>query len=197
MIRLETASAYLGVDEDSGRLVSFRPHAAPEQEFIASAREHPAFVVLAYEPGGAPNGEAILLPRGHGGWLLKDPRPEMLGPDHPRAWRMAPPHHAHEHYPGVIFAQLMAYYNRCAGVYLACEDAEGHVKLLKALHRDPGIRLGVAHVGELGIVLVVEDAHVHFAMRFPDIPHPWKDLSQLYGRGGNTDIHTSSCLFRS
>lgn len=105
------------------------------------------FVVASYQPAGKPSGEAVLLPR-FAGSLVKNPRPDMLGPDHPRAWRLAPENGTTCHYPGSVFAQFLAYYNDQAGVYLACEDAAANVKLINAVHRDDGLRLGIAHVGD-------------------------------------------------
>ena len=105
------------------------------------------FVVAAYEPGGRPAGEALLLPQSTG-QLIASPQPGDLGPDDAEAWEFRPENGDTLHYPGAVYAQFMAYYNDAAGVYLACDDTEGNVKLLKALHCEPGIRLGVAHVGE-------------------------------------------------
>ena len=42
--------------------------------------------------------------------------------------------------PGIGTAQ--------GGVYVACEDTAGNVKILKALKRGTGMRLGIAHVGD-------------------------------------------------
>jgi hypothetical protein len=52
------------------------------------------------------------------------------------------------HYPGGQFAQFLAYHNDRAGIYLATEDTRANIKRFRCLHRDPGIRLGVAHVGD-------------------------------------------------
>jgi len=106
------------------------------------------FVIAAYLSPDASADSALLLPHSTGS-LIKNPLPESIGPDHSRAWQMgAGSNGPTSHYPGSVFAQFMAYYNRRAGIYLACEDTDGRVKLIKALHRDPGIRLGIAHVGE-------------------------------------------------
>ena len=114
------------------------------------------FVVVAYAPGGASDDEAILIPE-HVGQLIRDPKPQTIGPDHVEAWRMGPADAVSDRsgygsatiqYPGETFAQFLAYFNETAGLYLACEDTEGNIKLFRALHRDPGIRLGVAHVGD-------------------------------------------------
>ncbi|MAE60195.1 MAG: hypothetical protein CMJ49_02440 [Planctomycetaceae bacterium] len=238
-IVLETADARLGFDAGSGRLVRFEPAWDAGQQFIASAADHPVFVlqyldegrayqtvdsfaagtvgieceaadggqtltmrfegvggmdldvtatvrawsdqtmsrwsiavrngagleivdvqypfvVTSYRPGGKPNGEALLLPRDIG-LLIEEPKPEDLGPDSVEAWRFGPENsvavrHGHgansQHYPGAVFAQFMAYHNESAGLYMACEDTDGHIKMLHALHLDPGIRMGMAHVGD-------------------------------------------------
>jgi hypothetical protein len=52
------------------------------------------------------------------------------------------------HYPGFMFAQFLAWYNARGGVYIACEDTAGNCKILKALGHAPGVRLGIAHVGD-------------------------------------------------
>src|SRR5438046_210225 len=52
------------------------------------------------------------------------------------------------HYPGYTTAQFLAYFNDRAGLYLACQDSSGLIKLIKPVHHEPGIRLGMAHVGD-------------------------------------------------
>ena len=42
---IETANDNLTLDGETGRLMSFRSKAAPEQEFLASVPEHPVFVI--------------------------------------------------------------------------------------------------------------------------------------------------------
>jgi len=222
LLHLNTACDTLGFEKATGRLVSLRSHAAPAQEFIAEAPEHPAFVLQYLEDGTyrqltslmaetvEVTGEkarlvaryrrlggreihvtftvradpkdrfsrwgitvqndaglritdvqfpfvvasydlagerAILWPLVMGD-LLRNPEPDHLSPDFPFNWQFHPEHGDSLHYPGGTFAQFLAYYNDRAGLYLACNDTEGHVKLIKALHREPGIRLGVAHVGD-------------------------------------------------
>ena len=105
------------------------------------------FVVAAYQPGGAPAAEGLLLPQRTGS-LIRTPGPGDVEPDVDAAWEFRPENGSYNHYPGRVFAQFMAFYNEAAGLYLACDDTAGHVKLIKALHRDPGMRLGVAHVGD-------------------------------------------------
>lgn len=102
------------------------------------------FVVLQYGAGGE---EALLQPW-NGGRLIRAPRPQDLEKDTPIAWQFRPENHDTWHYPGLTFAQFLAYCATDAGVYLACEDPTGAVKLIKPVHHDPGLRLGIAHVGD-------------------------------------------------
>jgi hypothetical protein len=105
------------------------------------------FLVARYRLGGAPGSEAVLRPF-ISGQLLRSPKPEDLEPDSPHAWQFRPENHDTWHYPGLIFAQFLAYYNDRAGLYVACEDASGAIKLIKAVHHGDGLRLGFAHVGD-------------------------------------------------
>jgi hypothetical protein len=105
------------------------------------------FVVLRYHLDGSPGSEALLWPYGPG-VLLRAPQPQDLAPDDPHTWQMRPENGDTWHYPGYTVAQLMAYYNDRAGVYLGCDDAKGRLKLIRPVHHDPGIRLGLAHVGD-------------------------------------------------
>lgn len=104
-------------------------------------------LVCCYQLGGKPGSEALLQPNWIGE-LITPPTMARLGPDCPSAWQLNRENGVFQHYPGGQFAQFMAYYNDRAGVYLACEDTEGNVKRFKALHREPGMRIGVAHIGD-------------------------------------------------
>ena len=42
----------------------------------------------------------------------------------------------------------MAYFNDISGLYVASNDIEGNIKRFAAVHRAPGIRLGISHVGD-------------------------------------------------
>lgn len=227
-IHLETSLDDLTFDQGTGQLVSFRSRSAPEQEFIASAPEHPAFIIQYLDEQGIyrqltsaqaesanvaveetenggklltarymridglaldvtitvtarktdrfsrwnitidnqadlriydveypvvvasydlPGNRAIIRPFSAGEAYV-NPQPGSLPPDWPRAWQFHPEQGDSNHYPGGTFAQFLAYYNDRAGLYLACEDTEGNVKLFAPLHREPGIRLGIAHIGD-------------------------------------------------
>ena len=90
---------------------------------------------------------SILWPH-YAGQLITNPNPETLVPDSPPAWQFSPDNGSSFHYPGFVFAQFMAYLTPHAGLYLACEDAAANIKLIRPVYREPGIRLGIAHVGD-------------------------------------------------
>ncbi len=105
------------------------------------------FVVLSYRLAGQPGSEALVWPFGPG-MLLRAPKPQDVEPDCAHTWQLCPENGDIGHYPGYTFAQFMAFYNDRAGLYLACHDTAGRVKLLKPVHREPSLRLGVSHVGD-------------------------------------------------
>jgi hypothetical protein len=121
---------------------------------------HFPIVVCAYDLGGKPDAENLVLPHGYcSGQLLTNFKGEesvstpigvfwkrKLKPDNWTTWLW---HDWNiEHYPGWQFAQFLAYYNERAGLYLACNDTTGHIKSFKILHREPGFRMGIAHIGD-------------------------------------------------
>lgn len=105
------------------------------------------FVVCPYKLAGTAGSECLILPHFYGRLMT---RPDMarIGPDFPAIWQISSPPGGSQHYPGGHFAQFLAFYNDRAGLYLACEDSEGNVKRFQAAHREPGMRLGVGHVGD-------------------------------------------------
>jgi len=105
------------------------------------------FVVVSYQLAGEPGSEAILQPYSNGR-LFVAPKPQDLEPDSPHAWQFRPENGDTSHYPGSMFAQFLAYYNNRAGIYVACHDTSGSIKLIKPVHSGSGIRLGIAHVGD-------------------------------------------------
>jgi hypothetical protein len=107
--------------------------------------EYP-FVVLRYGLGEPDEQSGLVWPVG-AGMLYRNPTPADIEPDSPNAWQMRPENTAVLHYPGFITAQFMAYYSESVGVYLAAEDPNGYIKLLKPVHRKSGVRLGLAHIG--------------------------------------------------
>ncbi len=105
------------------------------------------FVIVRYHLDGQTGTEALLRPYSVG-QLQRAPEPAQMHPDSPVAWQFLPENGDSGHYPGLTFAQFLAYYNDRAGVYMACDDTAGSIKLIKTVHRGKGIRLGVAHVGD-------------------------------------------------
>ncbi len=105
------------------------------------------FLVLPYQLGGAPASERLLIPIA-AGRLIPAPKPYQLEPDSPHAWQMRPENGAVLHYPGFTIAQFLAFYNDRAGIYLACNDTQGYIKQIKPVHHEPGLRLGISHVGD-------------------------------------------------
>lgn len=116
------------------------------------------FIVCSYDLHGTPNSEAIQLPHGYGsGKLIEKPGEvltdgsawkQKLAPDSWREWEFCSRTGDFNHYPGMQFAQFLAYYNDRAGLYMACDDTEANIKRFAVLHRKPGIRLGISHVGD-------------------------------------------------
>jgi len=112
------------------------------------------FIICSYELYGVPDSGKLLIPSGYGSGKLivnpkkNNPRAQRLQPDYWGAWEFSSGNGNCSHYPGMHFAQFLAYYNSTAGLYLACDDTEANIKRFNILHRDPGIRLGVSHVGD-------------------------------------------------
>ena len=105
------------------------------------------FVVSPYHLGGEPGTEAVLQPFGPG-VLLEEPKPSDLAPDCPQTWQLRPENGDCSHYPGLTVAQFLAYYNDRAGIFVSCQDTDGKIKLIMPVHREPGLRLGISHVGD-------------------------------------------------
>ncbi len=103
------------------------------------------YIVVSYAPDGDKDGSKLLQPFSNGR-LHQRLRPHHFPPDFPDLWHLAPPNNEAAHYPGLTFAQFLAYYNQQAGLLLSCRDAAGHVKQIKPAHREPGLRLSLAHV---------------------------------------------------
>ena len=219
-IALETAVDRLIFEQSSGRLVSLRSKVAPDVDLVATASDHPSFVLdyldadrkyrrfeshdakkvtvhcadsgqeqtltaIFSNLGGLDldvtltaraskqkrlsrwsiavrNGTglrianvqfpfvvvpldakgSLLLPE-HCGRLCTGASLDQQPQDDPVQWR-----DTYSHYPGFMFAQFLAWYTERGGVYVACEDTEGNVKVIKAVKHAPGMRLGIAHVGD-------------------------------------------------
>ena len=116
------------------------------------------FVVCPFNLQGKPGTEAVVLPHAYGsGHLIERPGEavpaggawkQKLDPDCPLQWEISPRMGDCYHYPGMQFAQFLAYYNDRRGLYLACNDAQANIKRFAVLQRGSGMRLGVAHIGD-------------------------------------------------
>jgi len=105
------------------------------------------YIIVSYNLKGAPGEECLLQPF-NGGRLLKAPKPNDLEPDNPYIWQFHPENGDANHYPGLTFAQFLAWYNDKAGIYISSQDKEGRIKLIKPVHHGSGIRLGISHIGD-------------------------------------------------
>ena len=104
-------------------------------------------IVVSYQLAGKPGSEALLWPLG-AGILYQAPQPHYFKPDCPHTWQICPENHDSLHYPGYTIAQFLAYYNDRAGILVSCQDSSGRVKLIQPVHHEPGLRLGMSHVGD-------------------------------------------------
>jgi len=119
---------------------------------------------------------ALLQPAGFGE-LIEGPALESLRSDEPRRWQLIPENGNSPHYPGRSFAQFLALCGPQAGVYMACEDTEGNVKLLQGLRREAGLRLGVAHVGDWP---VAGERQLEYPVVVRSFSGDWYDAADIY-----------------
>lgn len=134
------------------------------------------FVVVSYRLGGKPGAEALLRPFRQGELLL-GPRPQDLEPDSPHAWQLLPENGGKSHYPGMTFAQFLAYYNDRAGILISCRDAAGAIKLIKPVHHGAGIRLGVSHIGDWP---TSGERALEYEVALQSFRGDWYDAAALY-----------------
>lgn len=144
---------------------------------IAIANLHFPWVVVRYDLGGTPQSECLLRPFWYG-VLHRRIRPIDLEPDDLSVWRFHPENGDTSHYPGLIFAQFLAYYNDRAGLMVACDDMNGHVKQIKPVANPAGgIRLGFAHA--LGERPDGPKA-LGYRVRMQGFQGDWYDAADLY-----------------
>jgi len=134
------------------------------------------FIVVSYNLDGTPGTEALLRPFSAGD-LIKSPEPQNLEPDSPHAWQFRPENGDAAHYPGMTFAQFLAYYNDRAGIYVSCQDANGYIKLIKPVHSGKGIRLGIAHVGDWP---ANGERKLEYDIVLGSFKGNWQDAADLY-----------------
>ncbi len=152
---------------------------APAARWTAAVRNHSGsrlidlqfpFVVVAQ------TGQ-VVLPTGHGGQLVAGDGLAGLPVDQPARWRLVPENGNSPHYPGRVFAQMLAWYDQTGGIFLACDDTAGHLKLLQAVRRQPGIRLGIAHVGDWPLA---GERVLPYAVALRSFAGDWMDAADLY-----------------
>ena len=150
------------------------------------------FIVAPYHLAGAPGTEQVLWPYGPG-VLLKEPKPQDLQPDCPHTWQMCPENGDTAHYPGYVVAQFLAYFNDRAGIYLACQDTGGRVKLIRPVHREPGLRLGLAHVGDWP---ACGERQLEYDVVLGSFTGDWHAAAELYRSWGLKQVWAQQPLHR-
>lgn len=131
------------------------------------------FIVSAYDLDGT---RAIVVPFS-AGELRCNPTAQSLACDSPSLWRLSPEYGDSAHYPGGTFAQFLAYYNERAGLYLACEDTGAHAKKIMPVHCEPGLRLGVAHIGDWPLV---GERTLEYDVVLGSFHGNWYDAAEMY-----------------
>ncbi|MCX7598441.1 MAG: DUF6259 domain-containing protein [Armatimonadetes bacterium] len=125
---------------------------------------------------GEPGTGTVVLPQ-YMGQVLHNPSPQTIPEDKPQAWQLSKTWPSTFHYPGSVFAQFLAYYRNGLGVYVACDDTQGHMKLFRALRRGRGLRLGVAHVGDWP---THGRRKLPYAVRIRSFAGDWYDAAEIY-----------------
>jgi hypothetical protein len=100
-----------------------------------------------------------------------------LEPDSPHAWQFRPENGDASHYPGLTFAQFLAYHNDRAGIYMSCQDSSGAIKLIKPVHHGSGIRLGMSHVGDWP---ANGERELGYNVALRTFTGDWYDAAELY-----------------
>lgn len=112
------------------------------------------------------------------GALIEQPRATDLEPDAPFALQLRPETIDAFHYPGLTFAQLLAYLDRGTGLVAWAADAGGRPKVIKPLATGSDrVRLAFAHT--LGGVPAGPDA-VPYAVRVRSVAGGWEDAASVY-----------------
>ncbi len=128
-------------------------------------------------PPGTRRTDAIVRPF-ETGQLLERPRPTDLEPDAPFALELRPETIDALHYPGLTFAQFLAYLDRSTGLLAWAADPDGRPKVIKPLASGADrVRLAFAHtVGGVapGPELVPYDVRVR------SVAGTWEDAAAIY-----------------
>lgn len=148
------------------------------------------FIIVKYRLNSLANTEAIVRPF-NAGQLIQAPKPEMLEVDCPHAWQFHPENSATAQYPGLTFAQFLAFYNDRAGIYVACNDTQGHIKLIKPVHRGKGIRLGIAHVGDWPLN---GERKLEYEVVVGSFQGDWYSAAEIYREWSRKQHWAKNCL---
>lgn len=125
---------------------------------------------------GRGRSDALVQPRGTGR-LIERPRPTDLEPDDPFPLQLRPETLDPLHYPGLTFAQMLAYLDGDAGLLLWAMDTDGRPKMIKPLASGSDrVRLAFAHTlgGPDGPV------PIGYAVRAEPVRGTWEDAAERY-----------------
>lgn len=126
---------------------------------------------------GARRTDAILRPF-ETGQLFERPRATDLEPDAPFALHLRPETIDALHYPGLTFAQLLAYLDRSTGLLAWAADPDGRPKVIKPLASGADrVRLAFAHT--VGGVAPGPEL-VPYAVRVRSVAGTWQDAAAIY-----------------
>ncbi|MFO1541093.1 MAG: DUF6259 domain-containing protein [Chloroflexota bacterium] len=112
------------------------------------------------------------------GAFMERPRATDLEPDSPFALQLRPETIDAFHYPGLTFAQLLAYLDRGTGLVAWAADASGRPKVIKPLATG-GDRVRLAFAHTLGGVAPGPDA-VPYDVRARSVAGGWEDAAAIY-----------------
>jgi hypothetical protein len=128
-------------------------------------------------PTGGRRTDAILRPF-ETGQLIERPQPTDLEPDAPVALQLRPETIDALHYPGLTFAQFLAYLDRRTGLIAWAADADGRPKVIKPLATGSDrVRLAFAHT--VGGVAPGPDL-IPYDVRVRSVGGTWEDAAAIY-----------------
>jgi len=120
----------LEIDNRTGEWIGHIQFPVVEVPFDNPLDRDPGYILWSDQDGQMirPLGTAISTP-----WYLAQTR------NTPDIWRA-------NNYPGNwVTTQLMAYYSRAGGLYMACDDPTGLPKFIRPLMENDGVRMGLGH----------------------------------------------------
>jgi hypothetical protein len=137
------------------------------------------WVVVRYDLGGKPKAAKLARPVIYG-QIYENIKPTDLEPDDPTVWQFRVEEGDASHYPGLTFAQFLAYYDDNAGLFIGCDDTDGAVKVIKPVHnRANGIRLGFGHV----VGSSANEIRLGYDVIMAGFTGDWRDAADIYREG--------------